>query len=172
MKKFIESRMICREPNVVYEILSHSPNNTMEIGKRLGGLLHKGDLIAFTGDLGSGKTVMIKGIAMGLGIEEGDLTSPTFTIINEYEGIVRFYHIDLFRISKEEELYSVGIEEYLAGDGITAIEWADRAEKLLPREFLKINMLIEGEMARRLVMEAYGERYKWLAKRLKDEFNK
>ncbi len=164
--------MICRKPDVVYELLSCSPYNTMEMGRRLGRLLNKGDLIAFTGDLGSGKTVMIKGIAMGLGIEEGELTSPTFTIINEYEGLVRFYHIDLFRISKEEELSGIGLEEYLPGDGITAIEWAERIEKLLPPEFLKIIILIEGEMARRLIVEAYGERYKWLAKRLKDEFNK
>lgn len=164
--------MISRKSKVKYEIISCSPDQTFEMGRTLGRLLKNGDLILFTGDLGAGKTMMIKGIADGLGIEEYNITSPTFTVINEYQGRFKLNHIDLFRINNVDDLYTTGIEEYFSSNGITAIEWAERIEALLPDEFLRINILIEGETDRRIFIEGCGERYKWLAKNLKDEFNK
>jgi len=116
------------------EIRTCSQEDTIEFGKKLGVLLKKGDIVCITGDLGTGKTVLTNGIASALGIDEY-ITSPTFTIVNEYEkGDISLYHFDVYRISDPEEMFEIGFEEYLYGDGIVVIEWADLIKSILPDE--------------------------------------
>lgn len=106
--------------------VTNSPEQTLEQGKRLGQKLSDGDIVALLGDLGAGKTVLTKGIAVGLGITE-DVTSPTFTLLKEYEGRLKLHHFDLYRIEDEEELTETGFYDWLGGEGVCVIEWADKA---------------------------------------------
>jgi tRNA threonylcarbamoyladenosine biosynthesis protein TsaE len=106
---------------------SHSPEETLKIGKSLGSSLIPGDIILLNGDLGAGKTHLTQGICYGMGLDEGSyIRSPTFTLINEYDGKLPIYHIDLYRIDSLEEIYSLGLEEILFNQGITIIEWAEK----------------------------------------------
>jgi len=113
-------------------IISHSPQETFELGRQLAATLRRGDVLALAGDLGAGKTQFTKGLAAGLGVE-ADVTSPTFTLIHEYPGgRLPLFHIDLYRLEDEDEVLGIGIDEYLDGDGVTVIEWADKFATLLP----------------------------------------
>src|SRR5947207_9211067 len=113
-------------------ITSHSAAETMDIGRQLAATLKPGDVLALTGDLGAGKTCLVKGIALGLGIAQ-DVTSPTFTIIHEYRGgRLPLYHVDLYRLDSARQTVAIGIEDYLHPDGVTVIEWAEKIEPLLP----------------------------------------
>jgi tRNA threonylcarbamoyladenosine biosynthesis protein TsaE len=109
---------------ITYESLS--PDETFDLGEKLGEKLNNGDIVALYGELGAGKTVFTKGIAKGLGVCE-EITSPTFTLLKEYEGRNRLYHFDLYRIEDEEALENIGFYEYLGGEGVCVIEWADKA---------------------------------------------
>jgi len=123
-------------------------------------LLLPGDIVALVGELGAGKTQFIKGLAAGLGIEKSPyISSPSFTLINEYIGKVRFYHIDLFRLTSEKEADELGLEEYFQSGGITAIEWADKISSLLPEEILWINIRYTGKNTRSFEMIGKGKRY-------------
>ena len=116
------------------EMESFSPKDTFEFGKMLGEKLTKGTIICLSGDLGTGKTVFTKGLARGLGINDV-VVSPTFTIVQEYrEGRIPLYHFDTYRIEDPEEMYEVGLDEYLFGDGICVIEWAENIEEMLPAD--------------------------------------
>ena len=107
--------------------ISHSPKETLQLGKSLGSSLIPGDIILLNGDLGAGKTHLTQGICYGVGLDEGSyIRSPTFTLINEYQGKLPIYHIDLYRIDSLEEIYSLGLEEILFNQGITIIEWAEK----------------------------------------------
>ncbi|WP_418791640.1 tRNA (adenosine(37)-N6)-threonylcarbamoyltransferase complex ATPase subunit type 1 TsaE [Phosphitispora sp. TUW77] len=141
-------------------IFSDSPNKTIAIGNALGKMLGAGNIVCLEGDLGTGKTHFAKGIALGLDIGE-HVTSPTFTIINEYEGRLPFYHIDVYRLIAEDEAYELGLEEYLYGGGVTLIEWPERVNGLLPDEYLmvKIIMAEDGENARELEFRPFGQKY-------------
>ena len=127
-------------------ITSHSPEETFEFGKQFASELKPGDVLALCGDLGAGKTHFVKGIAVGLGIET-EATSPTFTLIHEYPGgRLPLYHIDLYRLEEPEEALNIGLDEYLDGNGVTAIEWADKFEVLIPRDAKKICFrVLEGD---------------------------
>ena len=106
---------------------SHSPEETLHLGKSIGSSLISGDIILLFGDLGAGKTRLTQGICNGLGLEKDTyIRSPTFTLINEYQGRLPIYHIDLYRIDSHEEIYSLGLEEILFNQGITIIEWAEK----------------------------------------------
>lgn len=118
---------------------TRSEDETRLLGKKLGSLLCPGDVICVKGDLGAGKTRLAQGVARGLGIEE-PVTSPTFTLINEYAGRVPFYHIDAYRLGGPDELREVGCEEYFYGDGVTLLEWPDRVSELLPAERLDVEI--------------------------------
>jgi len=110
-------------------------------------------MLALHGDLGSGKTCFVTGIARALQITE-PITSPTFTIINEYAGKMSLYHMDLYRISQPDELFSLGLEDYFSGDGITVAEWAERAGDLLPQSTINITFeVLEKENSRRITIE-------------------
>lgn len=107
--------------------ISHSPEETLHLGKSLGSSLMPGDIILLFGDLGAGKTRLTQGICNGLGLDNDEyIRSPTFTLINEYTGKFPIYHIDLYRIDTQEEIHSLGLEEILFNQGITVIEWAEK----------------------------------------------
>lgn len=145
---------------------------TEKIGYILGKLLTGGEVICMTGDLGAGKTTMTQSIAKGLEIEDY-VTSPTFTIINEYEGRCPLYHFDVYRINDVEEMYDLGYEEYFYSDGVAIIEWADIIKEILPKERLNIeinkNDNIEG---REIVIHGNGEKYINIIKLLSEEINR
>ena len=147
---------------------SKNTSETIQIGKSIGGLLLPGDVVALVGELGAGKTQFIKGLAAGAGIRRPTyVSSPSFTLINEYEGKIPFYHIDLFRLETEKEAEGLGLEEYLQGIGIAAIEWADKIPSLLPREMLFIHIAYTGEHTRSLEIIGKGNRYEALINKLR-----
>lgn len=113
-------------------IISHSPEETSQIGRQIAVQLRAGDVLALAGDLGAGKTQFVKGVADGMGVES-EVTSPTFTLIHEYPGRLPLYHVDLYRLESEEEVLRIGIDDYMEGDGVTVIEWADKFGALMPR---------------------------------------
>ncbi|WP_408955566.1 tRNA (adenosine(37)-N6)-threonylcarbamoyltransferase complex ATPase subunit type 1 TsaE [Natroniella sp. ANB-PHB2] len=123
---------------------TNNPEETFNLGKEIGKRLTHGGIVCLQGDLGAGKTVLAKGICRGLGVEE-EITSPTYKVVNEYRGKLKVYHMDLYRIKNEEELYDVGFEDYLySGEGVTIIEWPDKAGVLMPDNYLDINLRGEG----------------------------
>jgi len=143
----------------------NSPEETMALGTALGGLLRPGDVLWLSGDLGAGKTAFAQGVAQGLGVK-GAVTSPTFIIVNEYEGSLPFYHFDVYRLEGPEEMDSLGFEEYLEGDGVTLIEWAERITDALPRERLDIRIERDGETGRVFTFTPRGSRYAGLVEEL------
>ena len=127
-------------------IETNSPEETFRVGKELGEKAYAGQVFTLTGDLGVGKTVFTQGLAKGLGIEE-PVNSPTFTIIQEYDGgRLPFYHFDVYRIGDVEEMEEVGFDDYVMGEGVSLIEWADLIEEILPDKRTKI--LIEKDLER------------------------
>ena len=121
--------------------LTKSSEETIALGKKVGAKLKPGDILGFYGELGSGKTTMIKGIAMGLGVKEENLVkSPSFVMILEYKGRYPIYHIDLYRIKDAQELLSIGFDDYLYGDGVCLIEWAEKAKGYLSENIIKIEL--------------------------------
>lgn len=143
------------------KIKTFSQNETIEVGKTLGRLLKKGDIVCITGDLGTGKTVITKGIAQSLGIKEY-ITSPTFTIVNEYDQKIPLYHFDVYRIADSEEMFEIGFEEYLYGEGIVVIEWADIIKDILPVEVIQITIKKNLELgidARIIEIAFIGDKY-------------
>jgi tRNA threonylcarbamoyladenosine biosynthesis protein TsaE len=148
-------------------IQTKSASETIRIGRSIGGRLLPGDVVALVGELGAGKTQFIKGLAAGAGIGNPTyISSPSFTLINEYPGKVTFYHIDLFRLGKEEEAEELGLEDYFQGEGITAIEWAEKIPSLLPKELLLIRIAYTGRNTRRLEVSGKGDRYHKLVEEL------
>lgn len=134
-----------------------SPEESRALGRALGQLLGPGSFVALTGELGAGKTVVVQGIARGVGFE-GYVTSPSFVIINEYRGRLPVYHVDLYRISDPDALYDLGYREVFWSDGVTLVEWADRAVALLPESRLDVAIEFAGPEARVLQATARGER--------------
>ena len=118
-------------------IFSNSSDQTFEAGKELAKRLSPGDVIAFHGDLGAGKTVFVRGLAEGLGLD-ARVTSPTFTIVNEYEGKIPLFHFDMYRLSGSDELFEIGWEDYLARGGICAVEWSEITEDAFPENTINI----------------------------------
>lgn len=120
---------------VVYE--SYSYEDTMRIASELAKTLRGGEFIAMYGDLGAGKTAFVQGLAKALGITQ-HVTSPTFTIVNEYEGRLPLYHFDVYRIADPDEMYEIGFEEYVYSDGVCVVEWAELIEELFPEKYLRL----------------------------------
>lgn len=143
----------------------HNVSDTTQLGIKLGKLLNPGDIICLTGDLGAGKTHITKGVALGLGIDD-TITSPTFTIVNEYEsGRLKLNHFDVYRVSDPDEIYAIGFDDYIFSDAVSIIEWANYIEEILPQDFLHINIkkdLEKGEDYRKIILTPYGERYNYI----------
>lgn len=122
---------------------TENPEETQTLGEKLGKTLKRGDVIALVGDLGTGKTCLTQGIARGVGIASDEVVnSPSYILINEYNGAIPIYHIDLYRLEKSEEIAELGLSEYIEGDGICIIEWAERMSDLLPDTCIKIHITL------------------------------
>ncbi len=148
-----------------YTLLSESPDKTLAIGKVIGEVARSGDVFALIGSLGAGKTVLVKGIAKGLKIEE-DPSSPTFVFMNVYEGTSPLYHFDLYRISGADDLDSIGYTDYAFSGGVCAVEWADKIPDELPDSAVIIEISDyesreEGSLNRRILKFTGSE--KWLS---------
>ncbi len=138
----------------------------MQWGKRLAAHLKPGDIVCLCGDLGSGKTTFVKGIAQGLKIKPDQVSSPTFVLMNAYEGRMPMFHFDLYRIEREGEILGLGYEEFLYGEGVAVVEWAERLGHLSPQEALRIEFVHQGGDERLINIAAMGQRYIELLKRL------
>lgn len=148
-------------------IQTNSTRETVRIGRNVGIRLRPGDVVALVGGLGTGKTHFIKGLAAGAGVKKSAyISSPSFTLINEYPGRIPFYHIDLYRLETGKEAEELGLEEYFRGQGITAIEWADRIPSALPKEILWVRLSYVAEHIRSIEIHGEGKRYKELIKDL------
>ncbi|MGB4267711.1 MAG: tRNA (adenosine(37)-N6)-threonylcarbamoyltransferase complex ATPase subunit type 1 TsaE [Spirochaetota bacterium] len=132
--------------------ITQSQEETLALGIELGKNAKPGDIFALIGNLGTGKTILAKGIAKGLGIEE-EITSPTFTLLEVYESTLPLYHFDLYRISNDAELENLFFEEYWFGDGVSVIEWADRALKRLPQDIYIITLEYIDAKRRKITIE-------------------
>lgn len=139
-------------------LISKNEKETITIGYKLGKLLKEGDIVCFFGDLGSGKTTMIKGIGKALGIDEKDIISASFTIVTEYHSTPPLIHIDLYRIEKEEEIDNIGLWEFLENKNITVIEWADKIKKYLPDNSIKLYIKHINENLREILVEGINEK--------------
>lgn len=133
-------------------ILTHSEAETEALGERLGRCLHGGAVVALYGDLGAGKTALTRGLARGLEIRE-PITSPTFTIVNEYPGQPPLFHFDLYRLRNAEELYDIGWEDYLARDGVCVTEWSENAREAFPADTVRITLKRLGDTERQIEVE-------------------
>ncbi|MFQ5840504.1 MAG: tRNA (adenosine(37)-N6)-threonylcarbamoyltransferase complex ATPase subunit type 1 TsaE [Candidatus Methylomirabilales bacterium] len=143
--------------------VSRGPEETERFGRWLGARLGPGDVLCLVGPMGAGKTLLTRGIAEGLGVAGGArVSSPTFTLVHEYRGRYPIYHFDLYRLQGPEELDGLGWADYLAGQGVSIVEGAERAEGRLPAERLVIRLDRIGLEARRLSIVAYGERFRRL----------
>jgi len=139
------------------ELVSRSADETRAIGRRLAPGLRAGDVLLLHGDLGAGKTTFAQGIAGGLGIV-GPVPSPTFTLVNEFDGPLRLYHLDLYRLSGSGDILGLGYEEYLEpNDGVSVVEWPERAGLLLPETYLLATFLAGSGDERRIVVTAVGD---------------
>ncbi len=144
------------------EFISRSAEQTRRLGTRLGELLHGGEWICLEGELGAGKTCLTQGIATGWGVT-GPVRSPTFTLVHEYRrpgDRCRFYHVDLYRIASVGEAWALGLDEVEAGANVCVVEWAERAEAILPAERLWIRLTVMDETRRVLRFAAQGEGYR------------
>lgn len=137
---------------------SYSEEGTLDFAKELGMLVSEGQVICLIGDLGVGKTVFSKGFATGMNIED-HITSPTFTIVHEYEGRLPLYHFDVYRINNEEEMEEIGYEEYFYGEGVCLIEWADRIPDIIPEyaKYITIEKDLEQGLDYRRITIKEGE---------------
>jgi tRNA threonylcarbamoyladenosine biosynthesis protein TsaE len=139
------------------KLLSRSPDDTEEIGFRLGKILRAGDVVGLYGDLGTGKTTMVKGIAKAFGINRRDVTSASFTIIAEYPGEPPFYHIDLYRIGAESDLESTGIWDCIGRDSVSVIEWAEKLGDVAIKDFIRVTIDDAGNDRREITIEGTDE---------------
>ncbi|MGC4378791.1 tRNA (adenosine(37)-N6)-threonylcarbamoyltransferase complex ATPase subunit type 1 TsaE [Fictibacillus sp. Mic-4] len=145
------------------KIKTSSPEETMSFSKKLGELSEPGNVYILEGDLGAGKTTFTKGLAKGLGIKRV-VSSPTFTIIKEYNGRLPLYHMDVYRLEHSDE--DLGFDEYFSGEGVTVVEWARFISEHLPEEHLTIEIRHIGESEREIVLTPVGDRYIKLCKEL------
>ncbi len=144
-----------------YIFISNKPEETILLGKKLGELLQENDLIIINGDLGAGKTCLVKGIAIGLNCKD-NVSSPSFTIINEYNGKFPIFHFDLYRLNKPIEIADLGYEEYFLNPGVILIEWGNKILEYLPKQLLLIKILLDTKTlySRKIILEPKGKRYK------------
>lgn len=136
---------------------------TRAVGGALAPLLEPGDVLLLSGDLGAGKTQLVKGIADGLGVEE-PVTSPTFNILIVHSGRIPLYHIDLYRLERDEQLDDIDWWGVLEGDGVSAVEWGDRFPESLPASFISVRLHIDDDTRRTIEIAAHGERAEGLSR--------
>lgn len=153
--------------------ITSSGEETIQLGKILGSLLTKGDIIALVGELGSGKTLFTKGLAIGLGIDpEEVVTSPSFALVNEYVGRFTFYHMDLYRLDGLSDVFMAGLYEYLFEDAVVVMEWADRWPEILPEYRIMVEIIIIDEFQREVKASAFHNRSMEIIENFEKEVNK
>ena len=138
------------------EYLSHSPEETEHIGEMLGRRLRPGTVEAYRGGLGMGKTAFTRGLARGLGCA-GRVTSPTFTIVNEYDGATPLFHFDMYRLGSSDELFDIGWEDYLTRGGVCAVEWSERVDDAMPADTLWVDIARGTDESDRIITITGGE---------------
>ena len=145
--------MVSKEINLT----TVSPEETKNLGKKTGAAIESGIVIALSGDLGAGKTLFVQGLASGLDVPADHyVTSPSYTLINEYPGRFRLFHIDLYRINSENDFEDIGIHEILSGREVAAVEWAERLKEAIPAKHLSIHFKIIDDQKRKIKITAYG----------------
>ncbi|MFC1658200.1 tRNA (adenosine(37)-N6)-threonylcarbamoyltransferase complex ATPase subunit type 1 TsaE [Candidatus Omnitrophota bacterium] len=155
------------------KIVSPSEKATIRLGRKLAGLLSPGSIVCLFGQLGAGKTILVKGMAEGLGVDRNEVISPSFVLIREYlpgpnlSAGKPLFHLDLFRLKSPRDIFSLGYEEYVYDKGICAIEWAERLGNLLPAEFLKVQLEVKGATERVIRLTAQGRQYLRILKGMK-----
>jgi len=150
------------------KLISDSREQTLEMGRLIGEILERGDVVALIGELGSGKTCLTQGLAKGLGVEENvPVVSPTFTLINEYPGKIPLIHLDVYRLSGPRDLEDMGYEEYFEGGGIIVIEWAEKIRDILPAKTLFVGMRYIDENTREMILEGPGDKIRKIEELLK-----
>lgn len=154
----------------VLELLLLSPTQTHVLGRAIGRVLREGDVLALTGELGSGKTALVRGVATGLGVASATVSSPTFVLVHEYQGRLPFFHLDLYRLKEPTEAEAIGLSDYVTESGVTAVEWADRFPFLLPQDHLGICLWHWSPTRRRAVLKATGPRAASLLQRIKQSW--
>ena len=140
------------------KLFTRSPEETQGLGEALGKAAQPGDLILLWGELGAGKTCLVQGIARGLNVQE-PVRSPTFVLMTHHPGRLMLYHIDLYRLDNHLEVGDLGLDEYIEGDGVCVVEWADKAMPLFPLEHLVVELRHVSEQERQIVLTAQGDRY-------------
>ena len=153
-----------KKMQMIKNIYLDNDKETREIGFKLGKLLKPGSIVCLIGDLGAGKTTMTQSLAEALEVDDY-ITSPTFTIVNEYEGKMPLYHFDVYRIGCSEEMYDIGFDEYINGEGVCIIEWANIIEDILPDDYLKIELKYK-DMGREMTLIRHGEEYEKIVEEL------
>jgi len=148
------------------ELISHSPEQTQRLGVRIGELALPGDIFLLVGGLGTGKTCLTQGIAWGLGIKEY-AASPSFVIVRELYGRLPLYHIDLYRLDHIEEIIELGLDDYLYGNGVCVVEWAEKGLSVLPTEHLLIQISYLSDTERRFQLKPSSKRYQKILTQLK-----
>jgi tRNA threonylcarbamoyladenosine biosynthesis protein TsaE len=158
IRKRAKAAMVRQRASLI--LISKNPMDTFCIGKALGESLTGGDCVALTGELGAGKTCLTQGIAAGLGVPDGYMvTSPTFTLINEYPGKkASLYHFDVYRLSGSADLEEMGYQEYLMGDGVVVIEWAEKISDVIPDEALRVDLTYMDESTRKIEISGCPDR--------------
>jgi len=145
-------------------IYSHSPDETRGFAARVAGRLKPGDILCLFGTLGSGKTTFVQGLARGLKINPNKVSSPTFVIMQIYEGRLPVYHFDFYRLEETAQIGGIGYDEFLFGKGVAVVEWPERMGELLPKEYLGVHLTALSDTGRRLQVKPHGKRYKDLIK--------
>jgi tRNA threonylcarbamoyladenosine biosynthesis protein TsaE len=145
-------------PALVRRASSGSAGQTHALGVRLGALLAPGDFVGLEGELGAGKTQLVRGVAEGAGVERSQVASPTFAIVYPYRGRLPLYHADFYRLADYDELYATGFMDLVGTDGAVVVEWVGRVPQAVPREWLRVRLEPSGDEERLLTAEAYGRR--------------
>lgn len=150
--------------------LTKSDIETVNLGEKIGALLKPGDLVALVGHLGSGKTWLTKGLALGFGVDPDTVvTSPSFSLVNEYDGRQTLYHMDLYRLSELSEVLDAGLEEYIYCDGVVVMEWADRWPEILPEQRITVEIKITGDQHREIALSGENFRAQEIIQSMKQE---
>lgn len=154
-------------------IITDSAEKTISFGRRIAPLLKNNCVIALSGNLGSGKTTLVKGIAQGLGIDPWQVNSPSFVLIREYRGKENsLFHCDLYRLEAGKQIVFLGLEDYFSQEGVLVIEWAKKAGKLLPVEYLNIDIDFLSKHKRRFKISAKGKSYSAVVKKIEEKIKK
>lgn len=138
------------------QLTSSSDKETIQAGKRFSKKLKKGDIVCLKGDLGAGKTTFVKGVAEGLKIKKESVNSPTFVLLNIYEGSKVLYHFDLYRLDDTKQIGLIGYEEFLYGDGVAMVEWSENLGELMPKDYWEVRLAHKGDHTRQIKINRVG----------------